>query len=286
MAFITQFNAHRIIRKINPISLSRLTGDVYEKPIYIYSDKEKQELLALKQLLSDPSRFIDEYYVGVTVVDTGTWVYPEKEPRFHHYPDCERLLADWHNYPVPEAIKKRGMPEVYRFRDWWKKHYNLYQHDRPTFYIQLSADFHISKQDIDAADRQNSDYTSMENMSLPELKEKIDELLSLAGKFYYKTEKNTEILKSFQKKTFLARSAGPIKYNTTKYPDDEIKKLLGEYDRLFKTPIKEMLIQYYKVKYNPELSFEANLLERLGFIECYACETKTYEELDRHHFPE
>ena len=41
---------------------------------------------------------------------------------------------------------------------------------------------------------------------------------------------------------------------------------------MFKKPIKTLLEQYYRVKYNPDLSFEGQLLDRLNFRACSVCD--------------
>jgi hypothetical protein len=41
-------------------------------------------------------------------------------------------------------------------------------------------------------------------------------------------------------------------------------------------PIKELLIQYYRVMYNPNLSFEGQLLERINYRGCSVYVRKVY----------
>ena len=271
MVFITTSNAARIVRKIDPKSLSRLTGELYEKRIFMFSDREKQRLLAIKELLRNPVDFINEYYVEAKVVDTGRYVIPEKEPRYHSTTECERLNSDWFNYPIPAPIQARGWDEIKRFRHWWRENALLYEEHRERFYIRLSADFNVPLTQIDRVEAVNSGVQSFENLDLPSLKKMIEELLRNAGRYYYESEKHTAILKVFQKKTYLAHISEPLRTNNTSYSDDEVKGLLTEYSSQFKQPLQKMLVEYYKVKFNPELSFDGQLLERLGFLPCGSC---------------
>ena len=64
MEYITNFNAKRIIRKIELHNLD-LEGNVYKKPIYFFSRFEKNILLLFKELCINPERFFNEYYVSV-----------------------------------------------------------------------------------------------------------------------------------------------------------------------------------------------------------------------------
>ncbi len=79
------------------------------------------------------------------------------------------------------------------------------------------------------------------------------------------------MIRRFEKKTFLAYKEEAIRNNDTRYSDDAIKGFLKKYDEHFKKPVTELLIEYYKVQYNPELKFEGYLLEMLGFKACSAC---------------
>jgi hypothetical protein len=52
---------------------------------------------------------------------------------------------------------------------------------------------------------------------------------------------------------------------------NEIKEFLKKYDVQFKIPAKDLLIEYFRVKFNPELKFEGKLLEQLVFKLCGLC---------------
>jgi len=50
-----------------------------------------------------------------------------------------------------------------------------------------------------------------------------------------------------------------------------VKDLLKKYDNEFKKPLKKMLIEYYRLKHNPEIRMEGEVLELLGFKPCAFC---------------
>jgi len=79
------------------------------------------------------------------------------------------------------------------------------------------------------------------------------------------------ILKIFSKISFLGFVKGPLKKNELPYSDEAIKELLYEYHKEIKIQLKRLLVQYFKVRYNPELSFDKRLLEELGFKPCQSC---------------
>lgn len=56
--------------------------------------------------------------------------------------------------------------------------------------------------------------------------------------------------------TYLTNSKGKISGNNTGYSDQDIKNLL---------------VEYYRLKLNPEIKMQGYLLENLGFAQCRHC---------------
>src|SRR5690606_19298990 len=97
-----------------------------------------------------------------------------------------------------------------------------------------------------------------------------------AGRYYYASAKNKIILGKYSKSAFLGYSADPLKDNDTGFSDEEVKHFLREYDKTYKRPLKKLLIEYYRVKLNPDLELKGFLLDQLGFKPCGKC----YNESD------
>ena len=125
---------------------------------------------------------------------------------------------------------------------------------------------------------ENSGTTEIEDLTLEELEKKIDLKIKDAGRFYYENEKNKAILHRFSKHTFLAYREDVIQKNDTGYSDNDVKELLRHYDSTFKKPLTRMLIEYYRLKHNPDIKMEGNILERLGFRACGYC-SKAEDEI-------
>jgi hypothetical protein len=94
----------------------------------------------------------------------------------------------------PEEIKSKGKGAVIEFRIWFEtiKHLYLFQPD--TFVFRLHAKYGIIT-NPKAIKHENSGVFELENPSITELEQEIDKLIKEAGRFYYSSEKNTEILK-------------------------------------------------------------------------------------------
>ncbi|RRB06862.1 hypothetical protein [Larkinella rosea] len=269
--YITNANYKRMLKKFDLKNLPQLQGDIYKKPIYFFSKLEKNILLAIQDLLRDPENFIGMYYTSVKRPDTYTYVYEGGRPAYHRDLVCPNLHSNFKNFEIPVEIKDKGIQEITRFRKWFHIHKEIFETDLKRFTELLEASFFII---INPAtiEQKNSGIEKIRNYDLEELEIEIDDLLKKAGRFYYFTEKITIILKRFSTLTFLAYKTDPIINNDTGYSDDEVREVLKQYDREFKKPLKELLIEYYKVSLNPNLSFSGLLLDRLDFKSCSICE--------------
>ncbi len=270
MAYLTKSNSLKIIASIDFKQIGNLQGEVYKKPIYFFSDFEKNNLLGLKELLKDPETFIHEFYVPIENTDNLRYVYEGGKPAYHANPDCERLNSNYRNFEIPEEIRERGKEEVVKFRGWFKE--NQYLLEKPEIFVaRLQMAFGVTM-NPKSIDYENSGVVIQENLNLEELENRINKYIAEAGQYYNNADQEKkDIIRSFQKFTFLAYSKKSIQKNYTRFSDEALKKFLKQYDVHFKRPIKDLLIEYYRVLHNPDLKFEGNLLEQLGFRPCSSC---------------
>ena len=286
--YITKANYKKILQKIDIKNLPDIQGEVYKTPIYFLSSWETKYLLIMKYSLMNPERFFVEVYKPIEKKeDTFRWVYESTQSSSYHSDlECERLNAIYKNFEVPEEIKERVekdnidksaeeidalvKQQITTFRNWFKTHFELFQNNTEEFLTKLDARWRIQRK-IEEIEAANSGIANFDNLSLEELEHEMDNIIREAGRFFRKNEDKQSIIRRFQKLTFLAYKQEAITTNDTHLSDKELKDFLSEYDRKFKKPIQELLIQYYRVKYNPDLSFEGHLLDRLGFRPCGHC---------------
>lgn len=289
MPFITKSNYKRILRKININSIVIDDVDLYKKPIYFLSSWEVKYLLIMKSLLKNPEKFEVEVYQKVINKDTLKYVYEsELSPAYHNKKDCERLNSTYRNFEIPDEIKERAKLKcennnwneqeseleikkaIEHFRHWFKININLFNEDLPEFIKQLDIRWNIQR-NVNEIEKDNSGIEDIENLNLEELEREIDKVISQAGRYFVNNIDKQQIIRRFQKLTFLAYKEEPIQQNDTNLRDDELKEFLKFYDTEFKKPLKELLIQYYRIKYNPDLSFSGDLLDQLNFRPCSNC---------------
>lgn len=290
MAYITKANSKRILRRINVTDIPDIAGEVYKKPIYFLSKWETKYLLLMQSLLREPDKFSVEVYQPVVSKDTFRYIFESGQPpSYHSNKNCERLTSRFKNFEVPfeirarvkERAEKEGKTEaeteelvkqqVAVFRSWFKENFEIFNNDTKEFLKRLDIRWNIQRS-IEEIEMDNSGVEAFENLNLAELEKEIDKIISEAGKFFTSNKDKQHIIRRFQKLTFLAYKKGGIEINDTELTDDELRAFLLEYDKKFKKPIMELLVQYYRVKYNPDLSFEGNLLERLNFRPCSVCD--------------
>jgi len=266
MVYITKANMQKIISSSNIKDID-IKGEIYKEKIYLFSKYEENELLAVQELLKDPEKYFDKVYKPYKSKDNKQYVYKEQSPAFHTINNCERLTADFINLKIPEIIIQQGL--VDEFREWFKTVEHLM--DNPAAFkmrAELKWGFSIYLEEVVY---KNSGFLGYDNICIEELEGKIDKLLKSAGLFYYSSDKNTIILKRFGKLTFLAYKQESIYNNETGYDDDKVKVLLREYDNEFKKPLKDLLIKYYMLKFNPDIEIKKSLLDSIGFRQCSHC---------------
>ena len=245
MAYLTKSNSLKIIARIDFKQIGNLEGEVYKKPIYFLNYYEKNKLLGLKKLLKAPETFIQEYYVPIENTDNLRYVYEGGKPAYHSKPDCERLNSNYRNFEIPDEIREKGKDEVLRFRSWFKE--NQYFLEKPdAFVARLQMAFGVTM-NPKAIDYENSGVEVKENLNLEELEKRINKYISDAGQYFNKADQEKkEIIRRFQKYTFLAYSNKDIQNNNTRFSDEAIKKFLKQYDVHFKRPIKDLLIESWR----------------------------------------
>lgn len=270
MAYITEFNLKRIIKN-SDLSNQNFSCEIYDKAkIYFFSKYEEKILQAIQELLKDPEYYIKNCYAPIERRDTLQYVYEEAAPAYHMDLSCERLNSDFENYTIPAEIKERGEISVKEFRAWFKFQKHLLSEKPDVFAFRLKAKWHIETNPKNIQ-KDNSGVVSIDNYNIKDLEAEIYNLIKNAGKFYYKSKKNKEILSRYSKCTFLAYQANFKIDPDIAYSTAEVIDLLKEYDKEYKRTLKEKLIEYYRLKYNPDIEMDGFLLNRLGFKLCSCC---------------
>ena len=273
MAYITQYNLKKILRETDIKSVN-IDKQLYKNVIDFLSDYDEKELLCTKELLAYPDKFFNEYYFPARKAsDSYKYVEPERDPSYHKLKNCERLLADYMNYRIPEEIIKKGRDEVLEFREWFREHENLKYENPELFAEKLETRWEI-KTNLERLTGKNSGGKII-HKTLADIENEIDTLLLKSGQFYDESKENAEILDAFKRYLFFWKKPDFINLKT-KHHKKIVKRVLKEFDEKFKEPIKELLIEYYRMKCNPDLEIPSDYLEWLNFKQCQNCYDSIY----------
>ena len=280
MAYITLNNLRKISRNIIA-DKSFETEAIYKNEIYFFNAFEKKQLSALKSLIENPSELISSFYTPINgYVDKQKYVFEEEGQTnaYHSRQDCRLLHNPYTNVKLPVGLKEAGVT-IKDFRKWFtndmKRHFELKKYD--VIIAAVKFKYGVTVHQNDFITFENSDSTFVNNYSLTELEQDIDKRIKSAGRYYYD---NISILKPFSLKTYLAYKEEIIEDNETGLSDQDLKIFLKDYDKRFKEPVKTLLIEWYKIKFNPEMHIEGSLLEQLNFKPCSCCVGKHHKTED------
>ncbi|RYE04938.1 MAG: hypothetical protein EOP33_08105 [Rickettsiaceae bacterium] len=278
LCYLTKNNVKKILPNIDYNNFFS-SEQVYKTPIFFFSKKEEKTLLGFKEFLINPQSFISRFYKPVDFTDHYQYLYEGNKPAYHASSDCIRLASDFTNIVIPKTIRDKGTDEVVRFRKWYTNYLNEADKEKrrriaddAVFRQKLLMEFGINYTDLNDIQYDNSGVENFTNISLPDLEKRIDTIIR-ESKFYFinSTPEEKEIIKKYQKATSLGYLSIEIQNNDTGMTDDSLKSFLRTYDTKFKKPIKNLLLEYYRVQHNPSLKFEGSLLEQLNFKPCSSC---------------
>lgn len=271
MAYITQYNASRILKDANLQNIKIKNRGIFRRSIYFFNNFEETFLKVYQEMLENPDEFFSKVYSKFEEPkDNYFYLTPPKPPSYHEKSNCSFLNSDYKNFEIPKEIRKKGNVQAEEFRKWFATVQYLFDKDPEAFQVRLQARWGILVSIAEIAGI-NSGVSDIKNYDLETLVSEIDKLLIEARKFRYSCSKHDEILKRFQKKAYLALKEDPIDDNSTSYSDEEIKVILKEFELNYKRPIKSLLTEYYRVSLNPEMKFEGKLLDSIGFFPCSSC---------------
>ena len=257
--YITTSNWYSIVREIDTSGHQFDQKSLYKSDLSkILSIPELNLLCKLKEAFESEDFILERYKKLKNREDTKTFVYEGGTPSYHFSESCKKLNSNFLNLEIPAEVKSRGDSEINKFRSFCKSNMDLLNQDESAFITKLEAHFFLVNrpQKISHA---NSGHMNIENLSLPELEEAIDNLLIDADIFRNQSDQVRAKIKN-------------MGYGTHKIKEAKVEgSTLNIWHNDYKERLKALLREYFRVKLNPELTFEGGLLEQLGFNPCTYC---------------
>jgi len=278
MPYITKGNISKIISHVDikklPSNFANLKGNVYKQAITFFSLAEQNNLLLRKEFYRNPNSFLEIYQKIEKKEDTYNYTYEGGTPAYHSTLDCTRLNSNFDSYEIPVEIKKKGKDAVISFMKFFAQNRELLDTNPDAFYGKMTAAFAL-KTLLKPANYKNSGSQLIEITDLAELEATINKLLLDFQDLYWRSTPHKRMMMNrFMRLTFLAfppYSQNIIQNNETGFSDTEVREFLTYFAETYKVPIIKYLKDFYRIYFNPELAFEGELLEILGFKKCSHC---------------
>ena len=255
--YITKSNGLKIVSDLGLNGTKEEFECLYDKSIsFILSTPELNLLHIYKKLCSHPKDAFSAFK-KVQKRDTKQFVWEGGSPAYHYTKNCTRLNSEFTNLTIPIEIQEKGDFEIEKFRIFVKEFKGLLEQNESKFLDKLEVHF-LLKNRPKSVKFHNSGVEGFVNYDLSELKEKIDKVIDSSIGFMNSDKETLKLIKS--------KGFGTHKLKEAKDPDHKLYTWHN-----FKIELKELLRQYYRVRFNPELKFEKSILDQIGFHPCKEC---------------
>lgn len=272
------YHLNNIINRQNPpvVNSTHLQKLIFNKEYYL-SDEKIDDYKYIVEFLSDPAAFIQKH--GKVWRDTNTY-YIEANPKYHKTPRCERLNQEFQNIEIPKRF--RNLPRVVELI-------------RAAPRTILEPD-HAEKVTISLCERINSQIELDPPITLDEfshlrsragitdeiendVKDLIDRVETLHIELVnYLSER--KYLMHFKSTEFYIRNYSSFEdaFHVKGFRSNFLlNKILGElryFRRAYYYPITRRFKYYAIALIKPDVNFDIEVLDQLGFKECHTCFNK------------
>ena len=271
MAYITQSNLRDITYRYK--LPETLTGQLYKKKIDFFNKNDRKRLLLIRKLIDNTSKLMIGSWKEIKPKTSKDLVF-ESNPSYHFSMSCELLNKDYENFYIPKEILVKGDEEINEFKKWFKSTKHLLDGKVDVFEYRWHNkwNFHVNVKKIYI---ENSGVSIFENQSIKQIEAEIDFLLKEAQDL---TVNYPDIIKKYGKFAKEGLSRKTYTKNDTGFSDLEIREVLLKLEMEIKNPLRRLLVNWYRAKQNPELNFDAKILDQLGFKSCPVCSSKIQTE--------
>lgn len=271
MAYITQSNLRDITYRYKLPEI--LTGQLYKKQIDLFNKNDRKRLLLIRKLIDNTSELMTGSWKEIKPNTSKDLVF-ESNPSYHFSMSCELLHKDYENFYIPIEILEKGDEKINEFKKWFKSTKHLLDGKVEIFEYrwQKKWNFQVNVKKIYV---ENSGVSMFENQSIKQIEAEIDFLLKEAQ---HLTDNYPKVIKKYGKFAKQNLSKKAFKDNDTGISDREILEILLKLEFDVKNPLKQLLVNWYRAKQNPELNFDAKILDQLGFKSCPVCSSKIQTE--------
>ena len=231
----------------------------------IFNNNDLKDFYFMKMMLKDFGTLITTIQGNKNIItdyinnQNKIYAYQVKAPAYHSNTSCQWMNKSFNNIHIPQNCLSDEKTEQ-KVKEWIYTHKNLsFEEINEKFKIEFNC-----KEGLEEVSRDNSGLTDFENNEIgaifqTEIKNKYKQL-----KFFLDGD--------FANKVANFRYASSFKINDILKNDNDKKSHQAILDfHTVKNMLQTIIFDFYKSKYNAELSFEDTILESIGFNQCKGC---------------
>lgn len=262
--FITYSNFRNFLYEFEPRKKGKNKYHFDEFHIDCLSEKDISLLEVARDFLANPEELLTHKYVRVERIDDYEFVVAPKNPAYHLKRNCSLLKSNFQEYMIPDVVFHKGYFEIKKYRFWHKVNKLLARYNFEKFKEKHKV---VWGSELRIWNIPNSGNMSFFNMTINELEEvvkfKIDEIM----KFKSENPNNWAEIQSSAYSVTPRGSGAPHRSVSS-------DKALLDFNKKLKNPLISALLHYYRAKLNPNLDFDVEILDQLGFKLCKSCNSK------------
>lgn len=270
--YITKSNLRRIANEISHVVSTKEIEDIYRFNLCaILAVPELNVLSALKIIISsidDPIKVIslkEQALLREKIDKKSRWVFLGGSPAYHKTNNCRHLFSEYENYNIPVQIPYE---KIESYRAFFIENIDTFKRNRAAFFAMVELKFNVRIENIEEIHADNSGGDIIENRHI----KPADELLSDIGihinemnKFKHSSDRTNNIIERLGFNTIKAIN------NSNAHRLDEVSLAVIKQWHELKSQLKNLIISHLIARYNPELTFNGEMLDSLGFKKCKAC---------------
>lgn len=274
VAYITKANFKRIATYVSH-SISGVKGieSLYTQELSrILAAPEMKLLSAVKLIVESVSdhevlfRLIKfaEYYEPRERSRKDRWIYLGGAPAYHKKKDCAKLVSEYKNYDIPVEIPDNRIEE---YRDFFLNSIELYGRNQAAFYAQVELKFNVLIQ-VKEVQADNTGDETVENYNLKAPRDLLIDIshhINSMLEFKESNDYTKEIIERLGFNTYKVME-NPRACNLSSDGLVIIKKWHN-----LKRQLKDLVHSHLIAEYNPEFSFNGEMLSSFGFRACTTC---------------
>lgn len=231
----------------------------------IFNNNDLKDFYFMKMMLKDFGTLITTIQGNKNIItdyinnQNKIYAYQVKAPAYHSNTSCQWMNKSFNNIHIPQNCLSDEKTEQ-KVKEWIYTHKNLsFEEINEKFKIEFNC-----KEGLEKVSRDNSGLTDFENNEIgaifqTEIKNKYKQLkFFLDGDFANKVA-NFRYASSFKIKDILKNDN-----------DKESHQAILDFHTV-KNILQTIIFDFYKSKYNADLSFEDTILDSIGFNQCKGC---------------